>query len=129
MSVYDGVATRALKTITAKGAEVTFPGAAVGGTEPTYDPLTDTWSGGSAGAAATGRAVQIDGDPDRLKALNLTLVNPVTLMIAAKNLGVTPVPGKSMTWAGKTYSLVDIQDVGPDGVPIIYVVTGTAGSA
>lgn len=129
MSVYDGVATRALRTITAKGAAVTFPGANVGGSAPVYDPATDTFSGGSAGAQVVGRAVQIESDPDRFRALNLVLVNPVTLMIAAAGLAVTPALGMQFAWAGITYTIKDKDEVAPDGTPIIYIVTGTAGPA
>jgi len=125
MGQYDAVAQRALAAITRKGGPVTFPGT---GTPPTYDPATDTWSGGAAGADVVGRAVQIDGDPDRFAALNLVLVNPVTLMVAASGLTVTPAVGMLFTWGGLTYSLKDKEEVKPDGqTPIIYVVTGSTG--
>jgi hypothetical protein len=126
MSQYDAVAQRSLATITKKGAAVVFPTA--GGTQPTYDPATDTWSGGSS-SSVTGRAVQIDGDPDRWKTLSLILVNPVTLMIAASGLSITPAIGMTFMWpeSGTTYTIRDKQEVAPDGTPIIYVVTGSAG--
>lgn len=126
MSIYDAVAERALAQITKKGGVVTFPGANVG-TPQTYDPATDTYSGGTPPSDATGRAVQIEGDPDRFKTLGLVLVNPVTLMIAAAGLGVTPAPGMLMSWGGKNYNIKDVDPVMPDGVtPIIYTVIGSA---
>lgn len=122
MGKYDAIAQRALETITKKGGPVTFPGA---GTPAVYDPATDTWSGGSS-SVATGRAVQIESDPDRFAALKLVLTNPVTLMIAAAGLSVTPAPGMQMTWAGTTYAIKDVDPIAPDGTPIIYTVIGSA---
>lgn len=122
MSQYDGISTRALATITRKGAAVTFPGT---GTAATYDPATGTWSGGVPGADVTGRAVQIDSDPDRFAALGLVLVNPVTLLVAASGLTVTPAPNMPMTWASKTYTIRDVDAVAPSGDPIVYAVIGS----
>lgn len=122
MSKYDAVAQRALATITRKGGVVTFPGTASGGI---YDPLADSFSGAGS-EDKTGKAVQIEGDPDRFAALNLVLTNPVTLMIAAHGLALTPVPGMAFTWAGVTYSTKDADAVAPDGTPIIYVIIGSA---
>jgi hypothetical protein len=119
-SIYDPISQRALDTISKKGATVTFPGTNTGAV---YDPATDTWSGGSTTAVA-GKAVQTKGDVDRFKALNLVLVNPVSLLIAAKNLAVTPLPGMTFTWAGKNYTIKDVDPVAPDGVPILFKVTG-----
>jgi hypothetical protein len=120
-SIYDAVSSRALATITRKGAAVTFPG----GGAPIYDPATDTFSGGG-GTAVTGRAVQIDGDPDRFAALSLVLVNPVTLLVAAMGLAIVPAPGGTFVWAGKTYTIKDVEPVAPDGTSIIYTITGDA---
>lgn len=121
MGKYDAVAQRALATIAKSGAPVTFPGA---GTAGTYDPLTDTWSGGAAGTDVVGRAVQIEGDVDRFATLKLVLNNPVTLMVAAAGLAVTPAIGMPFVWAGITYTIKDLEDVAPDGTPIIYTITG-----
>ena len=121
MGQYDAVAQRALAAIAKKGGAVTFPGT---GTAGTYNPLTDTWSGGSAGADVVGRAVQIEGDLDRFAALKLVLSNPVTLMIAAAGLTVTPAIGMPFIWAGVRYTIKDKDEVAPDGTPILYTVTG-----
>lgn len=118
---YDAVAQRTLATIARRGGIVTFPGTGSGGI---YDPLTDAWSGAGP-ADAQGKAIQIEGDPDRFAALKLVLVDPVTLMIAAGGLTVTPSVGKLMTWAGVTYTIKDRDPVAPDGTPIIWIVTGS----
>ena len=121
MSIYAETAKRTLAAITKKGAVVTFPGTASPGT---YNPTADSWSG-AGNTDAIGRAVQVDGDPDRFAALNLVLSNPVTLLIAARGLSVTPRPGMSMTWANVTYTIKDVETVGPDGTPILYAVIGS----
>jgi hypothetical protein len=121
MGQYDAIAQRALAAIAKKGGPVTFPGA---GTPATYDPTTDTWSGGSAGSDAIGRAVQIEGDPDELLALNIIQVDNVTLMIAASGLTVTPAAGLTFSWAGRSYTIKKKDEVAPDGTPILYIVTG-----
>lgn len=123
MGQYDAIAARAAATIAEKGADVSFPGTATGGT---YDWQTDSFTGPGS-VDATGKAVQIEGDADRFAALNLKLINPVTLMIAAHGLAVTPVPGMPIVWAGKSYTLKDVDTVAPDGTPIIYVATGSTG--
>jgi hypothetical protein len=125
-SKYAATAQRALATIARKGAPVTFTGSPA--SAPVLDEATGQWSGGSGPSAdVIGRAIQIEGDPDRFKALNLVLVNPVTLMIAAKGLPVGVIaPGKPMRWAGVDYTIRDAGDtLAPDGEPILYFPTGT----
>lgn len=124
MGKYDAVAARTLAAIAKKGGIVTFPDF---GTPATYNPVDDTFSGGSV-AGATGRAVQIESEPDQLSALGLTIINPVTLLIAAKGLSVTPVPGVRFTWANVTYTTKFADPTAPDGVtPIMYMVIGSVG--
>lgn len=122
MSQYDAVAQRALAQITAKGAPVVF----TAGTAPVYNPLTDTWSGGTLGPVQ-GRAVQIPDNPTRVAALSLVLIDPVTLLVAASGLKVTPLPGMPMAWAGVTYVVKDAEAVAPDGTPILWTVIGSRG--
>lgn len=119
-SIYDPVSARALVTITAKGATVTFARAGSGGV---YDPVTDTWSGGS-DAPASGKAVQIPDNPLRFQALGLTTANAITLLIAASGLSITPVPGDVFGWSGTFYTAKDCEAVAPDGVPILWTVVG-----
>lgn len=119
MSIYTATAQRSLATIKRKGGKITF----AGGGAPVYDPITDQWSGGSA-TSVVGSAVQVPGDPDRMAALSLVLVNPVTLLVAASGLSIVPQPGGTFTWAGKTYTIKFCEPVAPDGTPIIYTVVG-----
>jgi len=119
-SIYDATATRTLATITAKGAAGVF----TAGTPPIYDPLTGEWSGGTLGPVPF-RAVQIPDDPARFTALGLILIDPVTLMVAAKSLVTTPTPGMPMLWAGVNYSVKNCEAVAPDGVPILFTVIGS----
>lgn len=122
MSKYDAVATRASQTIGKKGGIVTFLG---NGTTPIFDPLTGLFSGGVPEDGVEGKALQIEGDPDRLN--KLTLVNPVTLMVAAATLAITPTNGMQFSWGGVTYSIKDLDSVNPDGAvrPILWIITGT----
>lgn len=121
MPAFDALTTRVLNAITDKGQDVTFPGTGT----PVYDPATDTWSG-SGGSDVKGKAVQTRSDPDKLKAANLVLLNPVTLMVAGSGLGIVPEPGMSFSWSGKTYTARLVDPHGPDGTPIYYTVTGEA---
>lgn len=125
MSRYDAVAARTLKAIEKYGADVTFPGTA-SGAPGTYNPATDQFTSADPNADATGKAVQIEGDPDRWSSLGLTLSNPVTLMIAASGLSVTPEVGMAIEWAGLAYAIRDVSSVAPDGVPILYTVIADA---
>lgn len=118
-SKYDAVAGRALATIARKGSDVGF-GTGTGGI---YDPLTDTWSGGTIGSAV-GKAVQIDNDLAQLQALDLITRTTVTLLVAAKALTVVPDREMPMTWASVVYRVADVQTIAPDGTPLLYQVLG-----
>lgn len=123
------LAQRTLAAIERNGGTVTFLGADVPAGPPVYDPETDEFTGGGSGSSeenVTGRAVQITGDPDRFAALGLVLENPVTLAVAAHGLGITPTVGESFVWPedGTTYVIKDPQDIGLDGDPILWIVTG-----
>jgi hypothetical protein len=119
-SQYDAVAQRSLAAIARKGADVSF--ATVAGT-PVYDPITDTWSGGSA-ATATGKAVQTTNDLQQLVALSLVTETTVTLLVAARGLTITPDRGEHFTWAGVDYTIKQVEKIAPDGTPILYRVVG-----
>lgn len=123
MAQYDALAQRALALITKKGGPVVFPGT---GTPPVYNEATDTYAGGTAGVNTTGRAVQVNGDPDRFAAMHLTLINPVTLIVAAVGLAITPIVGMVFIWGGVRYTIKDADTLKPDGVTaIIHTITGT----
>jgi hypothetical protein len=123
---YDAVAERTLKVIAKKGGDVVFPGA-IPGVPGVYNPLSDTWTGGTGATDATGKAVQIPDDPERFAAIGLVTQNPVTLLVAAKNLGITPTPGRAFTWASRTYTIKDVEAVDPAGDgAVMYTVIGGA---
>lgn len=123
MGQYDAVAARSLATITKKGGTVTFRPPS---TQEIYNPVDDTWSGG-APAPFAGKAVQIDSNPQRMASRGLSLVNPVTLMVAAKDLVAPPSAlGMLMDWASQSYAIRDVETVAPDGAtPILYIVVGS----
>jgi len=107
VSIYDSISARAAATIERKGAPVSF-------------------SSFPSGESAASDAVEIEGDPDRFIALKLELVNPVTLLVAARPLSTfKPESGKRMLWAGTTYIVKDAEPTAPDGVPILWTVTGS----
>jgi hypothetical protein len=109
-SIYDQDAVDAAADIAAAGAPISF-------------------SSFPAGETATSSAVEILGDPDRFLALKLVLVNPVTLLVAAKPLGTfKPQSGKRMLWDGVTYTVKDAEPIAPVGASaaIVWTVTGSA---
>lgn len=120
MGKYDAVAQRALATITAKGETITF---ARGSSGAVYDPITDSFSGGTA-ANATSKAVQIEDDPLTFQALDLKMVDAITLLVAASGLSITPVPGDVFGWAGVFYTVKSAEAVAPDGTPILWTLIG-----
>jgi hypothetical protein len=102
-SIYDETATDALADIAEAGAPVVF--------------LADAWKGG---------AIEIPGDPDVYQALSLITSNPVTLIVAAWDLGVAPSFGVAFRWAGTVYTVKLATPVAPDGTPIIWTIIGVA---
>lgn len=120
MSQYTAIAQRTLALIRRKGAAVTFTTV----TGRVYNDTTGTWTGGDP-VIATGVAVQSEDDPVRFSALNLTLVDPITLTVAAHGLSTVPAPNMALSWAGVTYTVKNVEAVAPDGVAIIYTVIGS----
>lgn len=118
------LAQRILAAITANGGTVTFPGGS--DTPQDYDAATDTWSGGSSVGDVTGKAVQTKSDPDRFTAAGLVLANPVTLLIAAKDLAIVPTPGMAFVWAGTQYTAKLADPHGVDEETLYYNVAGDA---
>ena len=116
----------ALADITEAGAVVTFPGA-VPGTAGTHDPATDTWGGGTAATDATGRGIEIPGDPDTYRTLSLIQSNPVTLLLAASGVTITPRAGMPFVWpaGGTPYTVRLATPMGPDGTPILWTLVGS----
>lgn len=81
-----------------------------------YDPATDTSQ--VTETTITGSALQVRGDPRRYKALNLNLSTMPTLFFTPTNYGDQVQPGDTTTWANKTYTVRDVEDIAPDGVVI-----------
>ena len=122
MSRYDRAVTLALKAITQKGGPIVFPGA---GTPPVYNRATDTWSGGVAGSDVIGQAIQIPDNPERFAALNLAIVNPVTIMVAGSGLTITPLVGMPFVWGTRSYVIKDVESLAPDGVTnVLWTIIG-----
>jgi hypothetical protein len=53
------------------------------------------------------------------------LVQPVTLLASASGLAIVPTPGMTLTWAGDTSTVKDVETVAPDGTPTLYTITGS----
>lgn len=120
-SIYAATAARALATIRRKGGTVLF--ATTSGR--VYDADTGQWTGG-APVTASGWAVQEEDDPMRISALGLSLVDPVTLLVAAFGLGIVPATNMAMTWAEVIYTVKNVEALAPDGTtPITYSVIGS----
>lgn len=109
---YDAEATSALADIAEAGAPVVF--------------LADAWKGGSIATDVTGSAIEIPGDADKLRELGILVANNVTLLVAAKNLGITIAPLQRFTWGGTTYTVKFPTPLQPSGTPILWTVIGVA---
>lgn len=86
--------------LTRKGAAVTFSLSSAGA----YDPATDTTSNPTT-TSVSGHAMEIDGDPDLYKALNLIETDNPTLLFQPAVRGTYPALGSSVVWGGNTYTL------------------------
>jgi hypothetical protein len=115
------IAARVRAAIRKRGAVVTFPGTATAG--QTYDPTTDTWSGGAPSEDATALAIQKKDDPERYAALGLTMAGSVNLLIAGGD--AVPAVGMAFTWAGTTYTIKDVEPVAPAGTSYYFDVVGS----
>jgi hypothetical protein len=113
---YAAKASRALKTITRKGATVTF--------------LANDHQGGSITTSTPAKAVAIEGDADQYVALGLVKRNPVTLIVAGSGLSISLAQSApiAFTWGGVTYGLEQAEPIAPDGATVIVwtVVGATA---
>lgn len=93
-------------------------------TVQTYNPVTDATT--PTVTTIAGNAIQVRGRPDRYKALNLVLTLQPTLFWCPTVYGDTPNVGDATTWAGKDYTVLDIDPIAPDGVTIaVRVILGS----
>jgi head-tail adaptor len=89
-----------------------------------YNDGDGTFSGAPASAAS--KAIRRRGDASRLAALNLRLVQPITLTVDAEPLGVfVPAPDDAITFGNQTYAVRDVEPIAPDGINLAYTVTGS----
>ena len=99
-------------TLARKGAAATFSYATPG----TYDPLTDTTSGGATVTVA-GFAMEIDGDPDLYSSLGLIESENPTLLFRPTTQGVLPVLGATIVWGAETLTVKNIKRLAMAGTP------------
>ena len=83
----------------------------------TYDAATDSWSSPSV-TTISGSAIQVRGDPDTYRALNLIQSEAPTLFWTPDTYGDRPLPGDTVEWASTVYTIRDVAPIQPDGVLI-----------
>lgn len=90
----------------------------------TYDPATDTWTGGST-STITGSAIQVRGDPQKYLALELIMSTNPTLLFTPTvyplraNTAEFVQAGDTVVWTGVTFTVKDVDPVAPDGFVVI----------
>jgi hypothetical protein len=94
-----------------KGAPVTFTHVTPG----TYDPATDTSTGGTT-VTVTGSAMQIEGDPEVYARLGLIQSENPTLLFAPSVVGVLPVLGSTVVWGTDTLTVKDVEPLAMAGI-------------
>jgi len=105
---------QALEKLTDKGVAVQFSTEGAGD----YDPLTDTWSGGS-DSAVGGRAVEIPAEPEEYELLDLVPGQDITLMFVPTVYGQVPPLNSSIQWAGAKRTVKRVLPIRPDGNAIL----------
>jgi hypothetical protein len=107
----------ALVAVREAGASVTFTR-----TNSTYNPATDTFDAARR-VTVIGHAIRVKGDPERHRALSLTISEAPTLLFAPTTYGQTPDVGMSVDFGGVRYVVRDVEPVAPDGTAILARVT------
>lgn len=95
-----------------KGAAVLFSHATPG----TYDPATDTSTPPTIVSVA-GRAMEIDGDPELFKALELIESESPTLLFLPDTPGQLPALGSTVPWGADTFTVKNIKCEAMNGTP------------
>lgn len=88
-------------------------------TSQSYDP--ETGLNTPTVTTITGSAIEVRGDPQRYRALDLDLATQPTLFFAPTTYGETPEPGDVVVWPatnGSAYTVKDVARIAPDGVTI-----------
>lgn len=102
-----------------KGAAVVFTS-----TTSTVDPATDL-SSGPVTVTVTGRAMQVAGDPDVYKDLELTESENPTLLFTPDTVGQMPELGASVPWGGDTFTVKNRNRLAMAGTPTAaFIVVG-----
>lgn len=86
------------------------------GTPGTYDPATDTTTGGSV-VTVSGTAMEIDGDPNLYLALGLIESENPTLLFTPATAGELPVLGATVEWGGEVLTVKNIKRLAMAGTP------------
>ena len=84
----------------------------------TYNAAADTYSG-PATTTVAGYAVRDEGDPERYRALSLSLTEAPTLLFAPSTAGSVPALGSTVTWGGVSYTVKDVDPIAPAGTAIV----------
>jgi hypothetical protein len=103
--------TRALAQIGRAGAPVTFTSRSA-----TSSPTTGTVSMDT--EDVSGNAVRVQGDAWRYKALELVEAEAPTLFFAPDTYGDLPSLNATVSWNSTTYTVRDVEPIGPSGLAI-----------
>ena len=114
-TLYAPQASSALATLRRKGAAVTFTQTLPG----TFDPATETYSGGSVVTVSGFALRDTGGDPRRWAALSLIQSEaPRLFFTTSGTMGTLPALGATVVWGSTTYTVRDVDPLEPDGTAI-----------
>lgn len=102
--------------LTTFGAAVTFSRSVKGA----FDPATDT-IGEPTTSTITGTAIRVQGEPETFQRLGLVAAEALALVFAPAEAseGQMPALNDTVVWAGKAYTVAEVQPIEPDGTAII----------
>lgn len=105
---YAALAQDALEMIEEFGAPVVF--------------LAGPWTNAPA-TDVTGTAVQIEDDPETLARLGVAVANPLTLLVAGKDLpaGFRPQAPQRLRWSGDDLTIHATEPLAPKGVGDVVI--------
>jgi hypothetical protein len=95
-----------------RAADVTFSH----GTPGTYDPETDTTTGGSV-TTVSGTAMEIQGDPNMYLQIGLIESENPTLLFTPTTAGELPGLGWTVVWGGETLTVKHVFRLAMAGTP------------
>lgn len=87
------------------------------------DPLTGLSTGGGTSSVA-GHGLQLPGNQERYRDLQLVSFMAITLLFAASTYGEKPAIGSTFDFMGSTWTVKAIDPFAPDGTPVIFTVIG-----